>query len=100
LPAPRYIGEMCGRATYKLTWEEIVALYRLTLSQSAVNTRARYNVRSFDVGFTPNSDRTAEVRAAARPPRTDTKAGGWRGGSGARHPVNTAILRLKSVSKY
>jgi hypothetical protein len=35
---------MCGRATYKLTWEEIVALYRLTLGQPAVNTRARYNV--------------------------------------------------------
>jgi hypothetical protein len=35
---------MCGRATYKLTWEEIVALYRLTLDQPAVNTRARYNV--------------------------------------------------------
>jgi hypothetical protein len=36
---------MCGRATYKLTWEEIVALYRLTLEQPAVNTRARFNVR-------------------------------------------------------
>jgi putative SOS response-associated peptidase YedK len=35
---------MCGRATYKLTWEEIVALYRLTLDQPPVNTRARYNV--------------------------------------------------------
>jgi hypothetical protein len=35
---------MCGRATYKLTWEEIVALYRLTLGQPALNTRARYNV--------------------------------------------------------
>jgi SOS response associated peptidase (SRAP) len=35
---------MCGRATYKLTWEEIVALYQLTLFQPAVNTRARYNV--------------------------------------------------------
>ena len=35
---------MCGRSTYKLTWEEIVALYRLTLEQPPVNTRARYNV--------------------------------------------------------
>lgn len=41
---PPYIGPMCGRSTYKLTWEEIVALYRLTLDQPAVNTRARYNV--------------------------------------------------------
>jgi putative SOS response-associated peptidase YedK len=35
---------LCGRATYKLTWEEIVALYRLTLDQPPQNTRARYNV--------------------------------------------------------
>jgi hypothetical protein len=39
-----YIAVMCGRATYKLTWEEIVALYQLMLFQPAVNTRARYNV--------------------------------------------------------
>jgi putative SOS response-associated peptidase YedK len=45
LAVPRYIGCMCGRATYKLAWEEIVALYRLTLGQPAVNTRARHNVR-------------------------------------------------------
>lgn len=35
---------MCGRSTYKLTWEEIAGLYRLTLDQPAQNTRARYNV--------------------------------------------------------
>jgi putative SOS response-associated peptidase YedK len=35
---------MCGRSTYKLTWEEIARLYRLTLDQPAQNTRARYNV--------------------------------------------------------
>jgi putative SOS response-associated peptidase YedK len=41
----RYIlSVMCGRSTYKLTWEEIVALYRLTLDQPARNTQARYNV--------------------------------------------------------
>jgi len=39
-----YFAATCGRATYKLTWEEIVALYRLTLDQPPVNTRARYNV--------------------------------------------------------
>ena len=36
---------MCGHATYKLTWEEIVALYRLTLDQPELNTRARYDIR-------------------------------------------------------
>jgi hypothetical protein len=41
LAVGRYIVGMCGRATYKLTWEEIVALYRLTLGQLAVNTRAQ-----------------------------------------------------------
>jgi putative SOS response-associated peptidase YedK len=35
---------MCGRFTYKLTWEEIVRLYRLTSDQPARNTQARYNV--------------------------------------------------------
>ena len=35
---------MCGRSTYKLTWEEIVRLYRLTLDQPPENTRARFNV--------------------------------------------------------
>jgi hypothetical protein len=38
------LSVMCGRSTYKLTWEKIVALYRLTLDQPARNTRARYNV--------------------------------------------------------
>jgi hypothetical protein len=39
------LSAMCGRSTYKVTWEEIVRLYRLTLEQSPVNTQARYNVR-------------------------------------------------------
>jgi putative SOS response-associated peptidase YedK len=39
-----YSCGMCGRFTYKLTWEEIVRLYRLTLDQSARNTQARFNV--------------------------------------------------------
>jgi hypothetical protein len=38
------LSVMCGRSTYKLTWEEIVRLYRLTLGPAAMNTRARYNV--------------------------------------------------------
>ena len=37
------LSVMCGRSTYKLTWEEIVALYQLTLDQPARNTQPRYN---------------------------------------------------------
>src|ERR1700676_4697267 len=39
-----YIPLMCGRATYKLTWEEIVALYRLTLGPAPHNFQSRFNV--------------------------------------------------------
>jgi putative SOS response-associated peptidase YedK len=35
---------MCGRFTYRLTWPEIVRLYRLTLDRPARNTQARYNI--------------------------------------------------------
>jgi putative SOS response-associated peptidase YedK len=35
---------MCGRFTYRLTWPEIVRLYRLTLDTPARNTQAHYNV--------------------------------------------------------
>lgn len=38
------LSVMCGRSTYKLTWQEIVRLYRLTSDQPPQNTRARYNV--------------------------------------------------------
>jgi putative SOS response-associated peptidase YedK len=35
---------MCGRTSYKLTWEEIVALYRLTLGPAPHNFQPRFNV--------------------------------------------------------
>jgi putative SOS response-associated peptidase YedK len=35
---------MCGRFTYKLTWPEIVKLYRLSLDTPARNPQARYNI--------------------------------------------------------
>ena len=35
---------MCGRSTYKLTWEQIVALYRLTLGPAPHNFEPRFNV--------------------------------------------------------
>jgi hypothetical protein len=46
---------MCGRSTYKLTWEEIVALYRLTLDQPARNLMlAAIRRASSGIGFPPN----------------------------------------------
>ncbi len=35
---------MCGRFTNRLTWEELVRFYRLTLDQPARNTAARFNI--------------------------------------------------------
>jgi putative SOS response-associated peptidase YedK len=35
---------MCGRFTNKLTWEEVVRLYRITLDQPPRNTQVRYNI--------------------------------------------------------
>ncbi len=35
---------MCGRFTIKLTWDDIVRLYRLTLNAPPHNLRPRYNV--------------------------------------------------------
>jgi putative SOS response-associated peptidase YedK len=34
---------MCGRFTHKLTWEEIVRLYRITLDAAPHNLRPRFN---------------------------------------------------------
>jgi hypothetical protein len=86
LPALNYITRICGRATYKLTWEEIVAQYRLTLGQPAVNTRAvNHSLQSYGaltdvrlgskktsfgcsrhVRFTPESDRLRRCREMTR----------------------------------
>ncbi len=42
---PRTISIMCGRFTSRLTWREIVALYRLTVPASPErNLPARYNI--------------------------------------------------------
>jgi putative SOS response-associated peptidase YedK len=35
---------MCGRFTNKLTWEEIVRLYRLSIDQPARNVQPHYNI--------------------------------------------------------
>jgi putative SOS response-associated peptidase YedK len=49
-------------ASYKLTWEELVRLYRLTLNQAARNTQLRYNVCPTDpVDTTVKSDGKREL---------------------------------------
>jgi putative SOS response-associated peptidase YedK len=35
---------MCGRFTYNLTWEQIVALHRLTLDAQPRNPQPRFNI--------------------------------------------------------
>jgi putative SOS response-associated peptidase YedK len=57
---------MCGRFTYRLTWEEIVRLYGLTLDQPARNTQARYNVGRTDPVDTI-VERDGKFRPAASP---------------------------------
>src|SRR5271154_3433951 len=54
---------MCGRATYKLTWEEIVALYRLTLGPAPHNFQPRFNVcptTTIDTIVAPEGERRLE----------------------------------------
>ena len=74
--AARYIAVMCGRFTYKLTWEELVRLYRLTLDQPPRNTQARYNVCPTDPVDT----------VVDRDGKRDSSpcAGAWFRGGGAR----------------
>jgi putative SOS response-associated peptidase YedK len=39
-----YLLPMCGRFTYRLTWPEVVKLYRLALDRPARNMQPRYNI--------------------------------------------------------
>jgi hypothetical protein len=55
------LSVMCGRSTYKLTWEEIVALYRLTLGQPARNTQALQRLSDHNY----RHDRPPERRTSA-----------------------------------
>jgi putative SOS response-associated peptidase YedK len=53
---------MCGRYTYKLTWEEIVRLYRLTLDVPAQNIQPRYNIcPTTPVDVVVSSDRKRSI---------------------------------------
>jgi putative SOS response-associated peptidase YedK len=57
---------MCGPFTYRLTWPEIVKLYRLTLDYPARNTQAGHNVCSTT---TIDTILDAEARRQLRPMR-------------------------------
>jgi hypothetical protein len=41
-----YIAETCGRFTRNYTWEQIQALYRLTVPAAIPNLQPRFNVHS------------------------------------------------------
>jgi putative SOS response-associated peptidase YedK len=52
---------MCGRFTAKMTWEEIVRLYRITRDQPPRNVQPRYNIcptDPVDVVLLANGKRT------------------------------------------
>ena len=43
-PPTAYIWRMCGRFTRNYTWQQIQALYRLTVPAAIPNFQPRYNV--------------------------------------------------------
>ena len=71
------LKRMCGRFTYKLTWSELVRLYRLSLDQPPRNTQARYNVCSTDHDSTQSSPMRTSVNLCRC-------GGGWCHVGGAR----------------
>ena len=46
---PGQVCGMCGRYTFKLSWKQIVELYRLTLPEEPPPLRESYNVAPTDV---------------------------------------------------
>ncbi len=57
---------MCGRFTNKLTWDDIVRLYRLTLNTPPHNLRPRYNVCPTDTIDTIVSEQGGRSLVAMR----------------------------------
>jgi hypothetical protein len=49
-PPTAYIWRMCGRFTRHYTWQQIQALYRLTVAAAIPNLRPDYNVCPTDPG--------------------------------------------------
>jgi hypothetical protein len=43
-PLTHYIGRMCGRFTRQYTWQQLHALYRLTVPEAIPNFQPDYNV--------------------------------------------------------
>ena len=94
-----YIQPICVRATYKLTWEEIVALYRLTLGPAPHNFQPRHNVcptTTIDTIVEHDGERGLERRSLLASASTQihrSAASGPRGGRSALGPPSPTIRK-------
>src|SRR5262249_41290780 len=53
---------MCGRFTIKMTWTELIAIYRLTMTAPPHNLPPRYNICPTDpIDVVRNTDRGREL---------------------------------------
>jgi putative SOS response-associated peptidase YedK len=75
-PLTAYIWRMCGRFTRNYTWQQIQALYRLTVPAAIPNFQPRYNVCPTDPADVVVPNEGAREYFAASLPAGTAPAGG------------------------